>query len=39
MKPIEKIKHPINDEMRLFEDKFKQSMGSSVPLLELRIIL
>jgi octaprenyl-diphosphate synthase len=34
MKPIEKIKNPINEEMRLFEDKFKQSMGSSVPLLD-----
>ncbi len=34
MKTVEIIKEPINIEMRLFEDKFKQSMSSSVPLLD-----
>ncbi|MEN8137497.1 MAG: polyprenyl synthetase family protein [Bacteroidota bacterium] len=34
MKPAEKIKEPINNEMRLFEEKFRESMSSSVPLLE-----
>jgi len=34
MKTVEKIKEPINTEMRLFEEKFKESMSSSVPLLD-----
>jgi octaprenyl-diphosphate synthase len=33
MKAIEQIKHPINLEMELFEDKFKESMLTKVPLL------
>lgn len=33
MKPIEKIKAPIWDEMEIFEQKFKQSMQTKVPLL------
>lgn len=33
MKPIEKIKAPIRNEMEIFEQKFKQSMQSNVPLL------
>lgn len=31
---LEKIKLPIKDEMQLFEQKFRQSMQSSVPLLD-----
>ncbi len=34
MKTVEVIKEPISMEMRLFESKFKQSMSSSVPLLD-----
>lgn len=34
MKTVEVIKEPISTEMRLFESKFKQSMSSSVPLLD-----
>ena len=34
MKTVEIIKEPISVEMRLFESKFKQSMSSSVPLLD-----
>ena len=34
MKTVEIIKEPISMEMRLFESKFKQSMSSSVPLLD-----
>lgn len=34
MKPIDKIKAPIATEMEHFEDKFRQSMKSSVPLLD-----
>ena len=34
MKPVEIIKEPINNEMRLFEEKFRESMSSPVPLLE-----
>ena len=37
MKTVEIIKEPISVEMQLFESKFKQSMSSSVPLLD-RII-
>ncbi len=33
MKAIEQIKYPINLEMELFEDKFKESMLTKVPLL------
>lgn len=33
MKAVEQIKHPILAEMELFEDKFKESMLSKVPLL------
>ncbi|NLP57410.1 polyprenyl synthetase family protein [Lutibacter sp. B1] len=33
MKPIEKIKQPIFQEMELFESKFKESMETKVPLL------
>lgn len=33
MKPVEKIKQPILQEMELFESKFKESMRSKVPLL------
>ncbi len=33
MKPIERIKAPIRDEMDIFEQKFKQSMQTKVPLL------
>ena len=31
---VEEIKRPINDEMKLFEQKFYESMQSSVPLLD-----
>jgi len=31
---VSKIKHPIKDEMKLFEKKFKQSLQSKVPLLD-----
>jgi len=34
MKTVELIKEPIEIEMRMFEDKFKQSMKSSVPLID-----
>ncbi|MEZ4721348.1 MAG: polyprenyl synthetase family protein [Flavobacteriales bacterium] len=34
MKAIDKIKLPIKDEMERFEDKFRDSMRSSVPLLD-----
>lgn len=34
MNSIEKIKLPVADEMNLFEDKFRQSMKSSIPLLD-----
>ena len=34
MKPIDKIKLPIKSEMDHFEDKFRDSMRSSVPLLD-----
>ena len=34
MKIVEQIKEPISNEMQLFEEKFRQSMSSSVPLLE-----
>ncbi|MDG1037801.1 MAG: polyprenyl synthetase family protein, partial [Polaribacter sp.] len=33
MKPVELIKLPIQNEMELFEKKFKDSMLSKVPLL------
>lgn len=33
MKIVEQIKQPIKDEMELFEQKFKESMSSNVPLL------
>lgn len=33
MKPVEEIKYPIKKEMDLFEEKFKESMLSKVPLL------
>ena len=33
MKAVEQIKFPISDEMELFEEKFKESMLSKVPLL------
>ena len=33
MKIVEQIKHPIKQEMELFEEKFKESMVSKVPLL------
>ena len=33
MKPVEQIKKPILKEMELFEDKFKESMQTKVPLL------
>jgi len=33
MKPVEKIKAPIRNEMALFESKFKDAMRSNVPLL------
>ncbi|HHB52233.1 MAG TPA: polyprenyl synthetase family protein [Saprospiraceae bacterium] len=33
MKPVEKIKAPIRNEMELFESKFKEAMKSKVPLL------
>ena len=33
MKPVEKIKAPIRNEMELFEKKFKDSMQTNVPLL------
>ncbi|MGV6845896.1 MAG: polyprenyl synthetase family protein [Lutibacter sp.] len=33
MKPIEQIKEPILNEMENFEDKFKESMATKVPLL------
>lgn len=33
MKPVEEIKYPIKKEMDLFEEKFKDSMLSKVPLL------
>jgi octaprenyl-diphosphate synthase len=33
MKAVEQIKYPINNEMELFEQKFKESMLSKVPLL------
>ena len=33
MKPVEQIKQPILKEMELFEEKFKESMASNVPLL------
>lgn len=33
MKPVEDIKRPIKNEMELFEEKFKDSMLSKVPLL------
>jgi len=33
MKVVEQIKFPISDEMELFEEKFKESMLSKVPLL------
>ncbi len=33
MKAIEQIKYPINSEMELFEEKFKESMLTKVPLL------
>ena len=33
MKPIQQIKLPIQNEMELFEDKFKESMLSKIPLL------
>jgi len=33
MKIVEQIKHPIKQEMDLFEEKFKESMVSKVPLL------
>jgi octaprenyl-diphosphate synthase len=31
---VEDIKHPINEEMKLFEEKFYESMQSKVPLLD-----
>lgn len=31
---LEEIKKPINEELKLFEEKFKQSMKSSIPLLD-----
>ena len=34
MNIIEKIKLPVADEMNLFEEKFRQSMKSSIPLLD-----
>ena len=34
MKTVEIIKEPIEMEMRMFEDKFKESMSSSVPLID-----
>jgi len=34
MNTIEKIKLPVADEMNLFEEKFRQSMKSSIPLLD-----
>ena len=34
MSIVSKIKHPIKDEMNLFEEKFKQSLQSKVPLLD-----
>ena len=34
MSIVSKIKHPIKDEMKLFEKKFKQSLQSKVPLLD-----
>ncbi|MCK5825136.1 MAG: polyprenyl synthetase family protein [Ichthyobacteriaceae bacterium] len=34
MKVVEKIKYPIKEEMKVFEEKFKQSMSSTVPLLD-----
>ncbi len=33
MKPVEQIKLPIKNEMELFEEKFKESMLTKVPLL------
>ncbi len=33
MKPVQQIKLPIQNEMELFEDKFKESMLSKIPLL------
>ena len=33
MKPVEKIKQPILEEMELFESKFKEAMRTKVPLL------
>ncbi|MEM9024568.1 MAG: polyprenyl synthetase family protein, partial [Bacteroidota bacterium] len=34
MKPLKKIQAPIRKEMEVFETKFRQSMRSSVPLLD-----
>lgn len=34
MSVVNQIKYPVKDEMLLFEKKFKDSMGSSVPLLD-----
>ena len=31
---VEEIKRPINEEMKLFEQKFYESMQSKVPLLD-----